>query len=155
MQEDIDLFIKEYTEAQEVHVNKAKGLLIELVHQFWDNNPEVNLITWAQYTPYFNDADACTFRVEQVILSNAKEKEDYEDIHYGEYNGTNSDIWVVEESNRYSRNEIDKGSAELVESFIYKLQELNLLQQMFGEDSLVIITRDDGIMVENYSDRHD
>lgn len=44
---------------------KAKGseaLKREFV-QFFQDHPEVSALQWAQYTPYFNDGDACTFNV--------------------------------------------------------------------------------------------
>ena len=35
--------------------------LMEIFKVFFDAAPEIALITWTQYTPYFNDGDTCTF----------------------------------------------------------------------------------------------
>lgn len=50
--------------------------------EFFAAHPEAVAIAWRQYTPYFNDGDACTFSVHEpgVKLASTKEDEgDYED----------------------------------------------------------------------------
>lgn len=44
---------------------KTEGckLFADLLLVFFDTHPEVTKIGWTQYTPYFNDGDACYFRV--------------------------------------------------------------------------------------------
>jgi len=35
---------------------------------YFDANPKVEAIRWRQYTPYFNDGDACVFRVRDFYI---------------------------------------------------------------------------------------
>lgn len=41
----------------------GKSALKEAFSEFFEKHPEIKGIVWAQYTPYFNDGDACTFSV--------------------------------------------------------------------------------------------
>lgn len=47
---------KEYSEL-------AKKEIFNSIKEFFEAYPEVYAIRWEQYTPYFNDGDACTFSV--------------------------------------------------------------------------------------------
>lgn len=72
---------------------EAQSMLKEAASEFFKNNPGIKLICWTQYTPYFNDGDTCTFRVNDVYFSNA-EGDDQDDIcGWGEYEGENPDVW--------------------------------------------------------------
>lgn len=39
--------------------------------------PEGKVLVWTQYTPYFNDGDACIFGVNDAYLQDASEDDDY------------------------------------------------------------------------------
>jgi len=41
----------------------AQSALKEAFTEFFEANPDVRLIAWSQYTPYFNDGDVCQFSV--------------------------------------------------------------------------------------------
>jgi len=43
--------------------------LDKLFKAFFDAYPEVKTIYWAQYTPYFNDGDPCTFTLTDINFS--------------------------------------------------------------------------------------
>ena len=47
----------------------VKAALSETFVAFFKENPEVSRIQWAQYTPYFNDGDSCTFSVRDAEAS--------------------------------------------------------------------------------------
>ena len=36
---------------------------------FFDDNPDVKLVTWSQYTPHFNDGSTCVFGMNDIIFS--------------------------------------------------------------------------------------
>lgn len=156
-QTDIDKFIKEYKDNQQIFINEANKTLLVLLESFWEMNPTIKLITWAQYTPYFNDGDECTFGLTEILLSNIVEKEDIKYLSDCDYYGYNPDLWAVTTSNYnkcFEQYKINEDSVKLLESFIETLADLNILRQMFGEDSKVLITRD-GITIEDYSNQHD
>lgn len=44
---------------------EGKTLVKELLTTFFSEAPDVESVRWAQYTPYFNDGDACVFSVNE------------------------------------------------------------------------------------------
>lgn len=60
---------KKITEARNTLEREAKGALKEAFIEFFDENPTVESIRWQQYTPHFNDGDACTFGVYDFTFS--------------------------------------------------------------------------------------
>ena len=61
--------IEKYSEAKNAFQTEAPGLLKEEFKEFFKKVPEVKVIKWAQYTPYFNDGDACIFGVNEPTYS--------------------------------------------------------------------------------------
>jgi len=41
---------------------KVKEYLVDHFKPLFEKYPQVKALKWTQYTPYFNDGDACTFR---------------------------------------------------------------------------------------------
>jgi hypothetical protein len=52
----------------------------EIFTEFFNNTPEIKEIFWTQYTPYFNDGEECTFRVNDIYY-NINVPEGYEDVY--------------------------------------------------------------------------
>lgn len=46
----------------------GKVALKEAFKDFFDTHPEAKAIVWTQYTPHFNDGDACTFSMNEWHL---------------------------------------------------------------------------------------
>jgi hypothetical protein len=42
---------------------KGQALVKEALRAFLETHPQFEAVRWRQYTPYFNDGDACVFRV--------------------------------------------------------------------------------------------
>ena len=59
---------------------KSTGFIEAAVQNFLDECPEVESVSWTQYTPYFNDGDACEFSVNEVhyVLDGDEDPCDYE-----------------------------------------------------------------------------
>lgn len=59
---------------------KSVGFVEAACKQFFDTCPEVESVFWTQYTPYFNDGDACEFGVHDkcYILVGDEDVDDYE-----------------------------------------------------------------------------
>ena len=60
---------------------ESKELMKEAFKEFFSKYGEVvECIFWTQYTPYFNDGEACTFSVNEVFLKlkDDEEADDYE-----------------------------------------------------------------------------
>lgn len=60
--------------------SKSTGFVELACKQFFDACPEVEAITWTQYTPYFNDGESCEFSVHDkyFILVGDEDPDDYE-----------------------------------------------------------------------------
>lgn len=118
---------------------------------FLSANPEIKSIQWTQYTPYFNDGDACKFGVHEFGLELTEEAAatmvdpiflSYEcSIHseghqYGLIKTNARAMQIKQELSAFQKSVIDK----------------DLFESIFGDHKLIIVTRD-GIQVSNY--RHD
>lgn len=120
-----------------------EALKVEFAKVF-EAYPEITVIKWNQYTPYFNDGDTCTFGVHEFAISNAANAEDV--THYGDYDGDNDDEWV---GNLY-------GEMGQKYPLIYELDRFcsteigeEILLMTFGDHQIVTVTRD-GMEVEEY-----
>lgn len=56
-------------EMEEVAKTEGKAMVKSALKDIFDKFPEIKAIRWTQYTPYFNDGDACTFSVNEVELT--------------------------------------------------------------------------------------
>jgi hypothetical protein len=63
---------KDLVEAKKGYEKKAKAegerVVREALREFFAAFPEVAAIRWTQYTPYFNDGDACVFGVNEPCV---------------------------------------------------------------------------------------
>jgi hypothetical protein len=89
---------KEY---QDKIKNFGKAALGERFQLFFNEHPEVRAIYWTQYTPYFNDGEACVFGVnefEAVIPSKLAEGmalESDEDMEIGDEECARVGCWTL------------------------------------------------------------
>lgn len=86
---------------------KAEGqeLLKQHFAAFFEAHPAVQAIRWTQYTPYFNDGDACTFGVHDfcykeggpTVFDGKDDDDDWED-GYGQTSSTRAAVRELLES---------------------------------------------------------
>lgn len=144
-----DTMNKEMTELKNTYKEKGQNIFKLAFKEFFDQNPEVNVFGWRQYTPYFNDGDVCTFRTDAgyAFASNAK---DYLSIDHGDYQGEEEDIWI-EDANYGDFNEelIPKSVVKNVDNLRNLLSKVDddLFLDLFGDHATVYVTRD-GFYVE-------
>lgn len=118
--------------------------------EFFDANPEVNVVGWRQYTPYFNDGDACEFRcyAEYAFVSNTK---DYHNIQWGEYNGDEEGVWISDPD--YGDTDPDMipesviKNSDALRNLLAKIDE-DVFLDMFGDHVQVFATREGFEVVE-------
>jgi len=156
--------ITKHEEMKAEFQRQAQDLFKELAREFWDKNPALTAVKWAQYTPYFNDGDACVFGIGEVVFTNAPVDELDEVSVWGEYEGEAEGIFAVtnigyvlnSDSKYYDRDRKyilalgDRIDAESIEEFgraVCKLDEVMLA--MFGDHVQVTMTRE-GFDVEDY-----
>ena len=64
--------IQDFVEEQR---NFMKNSFNNIIKLFFEASPNVKLVTWHQYTPYFNDGEACTFSVGDIYIKLKTEQE--------------------------------------------------------------------------------
>lgn len=136
---------------RETYQKRGQEIFKLAFKEFFDANPEVHVVGWRQYTPYFNDGDTCEFNcyAEYAFVSNAK---DYENIRWGEYSGDDENVWV-EDADYGDTNEelipksVSANSAAL-RKLLAKIDE-DVFLDMFGDHVQVFATRE-GFDVQDY-----
>lgn len=73
MSNQIQTLIDNYIEARKAFLEQGKEAVSAMFKQFFVDHPEVTVIKWSQYSPYFNDGDECVFSVHAPTFSNIKD----------------------------------------------------------------------------------
>lgn len=115
--------------------NEGKTLLGDEFRKFFEANPEVQAVRWAQYAPYFNDGEPCTFSVGSFYWRKAGTPEDstagdYEDGYECAYYGSSKNKAVQQLEALVSDNDV--------------------MLACFGDHQQITATRD-GFEVDEYS----
>lgn len=58
----------------------GKSLLSEIFKDFFAKHPEVAYLRWTQYSPHFNDGDACTFYVHDIEHLSFRGEDEDDDV---------------------------------------------------------------------------
>ena len=126
---------------------------LELLDQALDCK-DVEAVKWRQYTPYFNDGEACYFSVYGVSVKPVDG-----DDEAGDYEDGFLDSWETRPESRYDHNKREyiflEEPSELYKAFSPFSSAVegghfdNLLNQAFGDPAEVTATRD-GFEVEFY-----
>jgi hypothetical protein len=145
---NIETFLKKKAELQAELKQHAKGMIEQLFRDMFDTLPEVKTATWTQYTPYFNDGDACVFGVNSCYLSK-KYPEDIAD--FGPYG---SDESGAEESDWLPCYGADVTDAQ--KEFERKFNSAEDVLEFLGDGVHVVVTnRPEGVVIEVQEYEHD
>lgn len=117
------------TEAANSYKNTIKdtgeSIIRKVLQHFFEKCPDVESVTWDQYTPYFNDGDACYFSYNRISAHS------FRDSVYHPRKGSSNPIEV---------------ELSLVDEFLRRLNDE--LQVIFGDHSTITATRDEITVVE-------
>jgi len=74
--------IDDIKQLRKVIAKQEKELIKEAIKTAFDTHPEVEKISWVQYTPYFNDGERCYFGVhyQDAEINDKSEYDDYDDF---------------------------------------------------------------------------
>ena len=161
------------TELRAKVAEESKAAFNKTLKKFFEETPEIKIVQWAQYTPYFNDGDACKFSVGE--LNFFKDKEDMNECEEPyEYNyywppSDHSFKAAKNPNNRYyesCKKEIDNWN-NLIETIGHERidqinKNCNSLKKMFrmiGDENFLVMFGDhveitataDGFSVDEYS----
>jgi hypothetical protein len=114
----------------------AKAAMSEACAEVFAENPDLLAFRWAQYTPYFNDGDPCTFGTHDVYFKFSDTPDEA-----GDYGDGFVDIW---------RDEKREPLRKRVNSIMSTVGD-DLLQELFEDHSQVTVHRDGRIEREEYS----
>lgn len=163
--DNIKAAIVEYKKTKAAIAEEVKANLAKAFVDFFDQNPLIKVIGWAQYTPYFNDGDACVFSVGEVNFGM-----DDKDIGEDPYEYTKIDkphqytLDAAAEGTNYAVEAVAKYEALCAEhgEAILNQTDANCkelgtlleqiddqLEEMFGDGIQVVVTRS-GIDTEEY-----
>ncbi len=124
----------------------ARPYLEKMLQHYFDENEEIKEIFWTQYTPYFNDGEACEFSVNEVcfILHADEEPCDYEGTYLWrketlEKHGKDDPILEAYGQQRYL--ELREVRNELNKSISYIEDEV--LQVLFGDHVRISANKND------------
>lgn len=128
---------KDYQEQMKKEGESAIKLALK---DFLANNPEVEILRWAQYTPYFNDGDPCIFGVSEVCvkLKGQQEKTGH--------NSSEEEFLSSWELDRKNHTELRK-NLDVLDKIFHEFEDL--FKDVFGDHAMVTVTPDN-IEVEQY-----
>lgn len=88
---DIEKMMKDMNE----RISKeGKAMLQGAFVDFFRNNPEVKAVRWTQYTPYFNDGEACEFGVHAADFAVPRSSLAEDPSYADEYEDAEDHVWM-------------------------------------------------------------
>lgn len=151
----IDNLLKEHAEFKRQFQTKSQSLFKEIVKEFFTKNTAITAIRWTQYKPYWNDGDTCEFRVNPPLFTNCPldkleyciwDEEAFEDDFEDELFET---LWIESENYLKNKENVNHSALENFNRLITGTVFEDVMFDMFGEHSEVIVTKD-GFNVLNY-----
>jgi hypothetical protein len=138
---------EEMREFQKTMYQKGEDLLKLAFKEYFDKYPYVGSVSWTQYTIYFNDGDACPFRINEFQLHiRAQEGEGYvqdEGEEIDMYGGEEEDYPYVTQECYDDLSEIESGCQDIED----------ITRSVFGDHARIIATRE-GFTIEAYDDHN-
>jgi hypothetical protein len=140
LQNEFDELKKQIKQLKQQFKDKSKELFHAGSKSIFDTYPTLESFGWQQYTPYFNDGDACTFRVNvdypKLTFTDGRVVSEYD---YGEND-------VVSLDDIENGKDIDKTVVNFLSQF-----DDDIMLDLFEDHAEVTIHRDGTITIEEYS----
>lgn len=118
---------------------KNKAILNGAFKEFFTQFPLIKSVVWCQYTPYFNDGDACEFSVGDIYFS----KKEWNVADVGSPYDLDDDADTVSIYGEDAKNQLREFA-----SLLNSLEDA--LLQTFGDHTMVVATAK-GFETEEYS----
>lgn len=146
MRDKMQQMKKEY---EEVIQKFGKEIFNSATKELFENNPKLTSFAWVQYTPYFNDGDTCTFRVNRDCLTINRSDEFLD--WWGMDRWKDPEYEYTPDPKDYECDSVDelisivKGISEFLDLF-----EDDDLEMLFGDHAEITIFRDGQIGIDSY-----
>lgn len=134
MEDTFETFTNSLREEIDQFTINFKNKLLELFSKLFIKHPDIKCIYWRQYTPYFNDGDACVFSIGGLNWDVQLDYELYEmyDIY----------VWEEDIENKEHLAELQT-IADSIRELAGVLNKYNqYLKAFFGDNTEVRITSD-------------
>lgn len=141
---------KKYESALE---KNTRDIIREMVSDIMKEHPQVSGISWAQYTPWFNDGDPCVFRVHEPLVRFTDEfKKTISDSDSSLEEHPRVEAFYVYNSSDASED-IKKLHEKLANFYKVTKKISEGLDRTFGDHCLVTVTANGDILIDEY--QHD
>lgn len=124
---------------------EVQDVMKVMFKEFFEDNPRMKMISWSQYTPYFNDGDACYFSYNSLTWHSCEFEDDTGEVveqdELGGYVRSKHKWWSTDEGKKAVK------SAKQLDTFLNKFEDE--LETAFG-DHCKVYARADGFTVEEY-----
>lgn len=145
------VMVEEMEKVKKEFQEKGKEILKKSFKSFFEAVPAVKAITWTQYTPYFNDGEACVFGVGDMRALSKKSYKAWK----GDGGGYAEEFAVASSWGSYKDEEnkdLTKEEYEATQKFIKNISKLSddIFEDMFGDHVEVTATKK-GFEVEEYN----
>lgn len=137
--------VERFEQIRQQMVEEGTAVMKFEFQKVFETYPEITVIKWTQYTPYFNDGDECVFGVNDFTVSNAPDPNEVD--AYGEYEGDEEGIWAIDTGWGEGKKKYPVINA--LNDFAQTKIGEEVFRGTFGDHSIVTVTRD-GIDVEEY-----
>ena len=137
MSTDIMALVEDYKKSKAEFSDKAQEAMRTAFKDFFDVNPNIEMIAWTQYTPFFNDGDPCVFRVADMYFSLVGEKIDL--------------VGYLDDSGMHSEYDDKVDEAKTFKKFVQEIGTIpdEIFLDAFGDHVRVAATRK-GFDTEDY-----
>jgi hypothetical protein len=156
---------KQIKEARKKIKVEAQSIIKGVFDEFFEKHPNVYAIGWTQYTPYWQDGEECTFRVNEIklFLSKDSQEEDEDDYHEGDQELLRDRAYYAKDGDQEELAKIDAKIAQaggidaykaIVKDFgvvtkILEAIENEYMEMLYGDHVSVLYTKK-GVKVEEY-----
>lgn len=145
---------KQMSDAKKKMKDTAKAVFTELSADLFKNNPNLVSFGWAQYTPYWNDGDVCTFSALTEYPTCTIKTSDGKIVKYDENHGeyevhdAEDDEVTYDVSREKYEKEFEKITSK-VSKFLQTFDDDDF-QTMFGESVEVTVKSNGKITTDSY-----
>lgn len=140
---EFEKFVEKFGKVKDDFIAQGKTALEASFKEIFDKHPELLAITWVQYTPYFNDGDACIFSIGEIAAF----------VKGGEYDEIDDpcNLEPYEGDDLSKHKELNKDFNKL-RSIMNKSEVEEILEQVFGDHVQVAVLPD---RIETFDYEHD
>jgi hypothetical protein len=150
-------FQKQMAELQDAYNKKASKMFHNACKKLFEAVPALAEVRWPQYTPHFNDGDACKFRLSDINFISKFDAEgvdgdvdEIDDVNWGynSFHAYDADI-VAANIEEYGEEAVTKYAdvCRHFDAFVNQLDS-SMLEDMFGDHVMVRITPEEIIIDE-------